>query len=206
MDTIHDLRIYNESCPQLKDLLKQVRRQPAARLGASVMPLKERYSAGVWKRLFMIALTRLAAKQPSLARLTAVEALHIVGSSASPSRPYPRTTHARYLLSKLKQMETSSLRGRASPKKGFHPNDLHEWTRAAVRVFQNGLNQRDTAELWRQCSGGRSRMPKNLMLDLNQRRTPRSRAMAFVARLAGVDEDGLKVTLFRRKKARLSLQ
>jgi hypothetical protein len=49
-------------------------------------------------------------------------------------------------------------------------------------------------------------MPENLLLDLKLRRTPHSRAMAFVARLAGVDEDGLKVTLFRRKKARLSLQ
>lgn len=206
MDSAVDIRIYNESCPQLEDLLKQIRRRPAARLGSSVMPLDGRYAAGVWKRLFMLTLSRLATEQLSLARFTAVEALHVVGASASPSHLYPQTAHARYLLSKLKQIGKAPLRGRTSPKKGFHPIDLQEWNRDAVRVFQNGVNEQDALDLWKRCSGCRSRMPKGLMLDLKRRRTPRSRAMAFVARVAGVEEEGLKVTLHRRKNATHSLQ
>ena len=117
MDSAVDIRIYNDSCPQLEDLLKQIRRRPATRLGCFVISLDGRYAAGVWKRLFMLTLTRLAKEQPSLARGTAVEALHVVGSSASSSHIYPQTAHARYLLSKLKQIGKAPLRGRTSPKK-----------------------------------------------------------------------------------------
>jgi hypothetical protein len=206
MNARDDIRIYNESCEPFEDLLRHIERRSASRLGLSIMPVDGRYAAGVWKRLFVLTLKRMATNQPSLARFTAVEALGIVGSSACSSFSYPKTAAPRHLLTKLKKMTRQSLRGLTGPRKGFHPEDLQHWLREGLRAFKDGVEKRNAVDLWKRCSRGLSRMPENLIPELKQRRTPRSRAMAFVARLAGVDEEGLKVTLSRRKKAMHSLQ
>jgi hypothetical protein len=204
MHAIDDVRIYNESCPPLGALLRKIKQRPAKKLGPSVMPVDERYAAGVWKRLFLLALERMATQQESLARLTAVEALRILGSSASPSQHHPQTESARYLLSIFGQTKDQPLRGRTSPRSGFHPLDIQRWTSDAMHVFRDDINKRDAADLWKRCSG--EQMPKTLMGELQNKRTPLARARTFVSRLVNVTEGGLRVTLHRQRRARKPLQ
>jgi hypothetical protein len=204
MNSSDDVRIYNESCPPLKTLLRRIKRRSETRLGPTVMPVDGGYAAGVWKRLFLLALKRMATQQESLARLTAVEALRILGASASPSRFHPQTASARYLLSTLRQTENEPLRGRTSPRNGFHPLDIQCWTSDAVLVFRDGVNKKDAADLWKRCSG--QQMPKTLMGELQNKRTPLARARTFVSRLVNVTDGGLRVTLHRQRRVRKPLQ
>lgn len=209
MDPYDDIRIYNGSCPPFKVLLQKIKRRPETRLGIydgvyPLMPVDRRYAAGIWKRLFLIALNRMATEQPSLARFTAVEALNVLGSSSSPSQIHPTTEPVRYLLMKLKRMKAQKLRGRTSPKNGFHPLDIQSWISEGVQVFKKGVNRQAAADLWKRCGG--NRMPENLIMELRHKRTPRGWARTFVARLIGVDEDGLKVTLSRQRRAQKRLQ
>ena len=206
MNSIDDVRIYNQSCPPLDALLRQIKRRPAEKLGHSVMPVDGRYAAGVWKRLFVLALKRMAInpKSESLARLTAVEALRIVGASASPSRLYPRTAPPRYVLSIFRQSDKQPLQGRTSPRNGFHPRDLHRWKCDAVRVLRNGYIKDDVAGMWKRWGGGP--VPKDLMAEIRTRRKPNSRALALLARFTCMEEGSLRITLHRHDKARNLLQ
>jgi hypothetical protein len=65
----------------LDEALKKLRRQPSSQLRFLSVASDKLYAAVAWKRLFLIALKRLARHQPQLARLTAIEALTVLAKS-----------------------------------------------------------------------------------------------------------------------------
>jgi hypothetical protein len=154
MDSDDDFRIYRDSCPPLEALVKQLRSEHRPGL------------SGVWKRLFLIAVHRLKKSQPSLALLTAVEALRIIRSSAAASGRYEKSFPLRSRLAKLKAMDDRPLRGLTTPRKGFHPIDLHLWKNAALRTFKSGVDESTASNLWKQCGGSGLRIPKALYIEL----------------------------------------
>ncbi len=206
MNSSDAVRIYNASCPSFDTLLRKIKRRSTTTLGHPAMPVDGTYSAGVWKRLFLIGLKRFATKQSSLARLTAVQALQIIESSSSPTSSHPKTAAPRYLIDLLKEIDGQPLRGLTRARNGFHPEDLARWVSEAQRVFRNGVRKSDAVGLWNRCSSGRSRMPSNLLVELKNKKTALSRARAFVGRVAGIDEETVKVSLHRWASPQRSLQ
>ncbi len=196
-----NVRIYKESCPSLVQLMREIERRPAYKLGPSIVPVDKQYAAGIWKELFLIALHRMAKKQPSLAQLTAAEALGVVLSSAASSFVYPRTAGPRHLIQKLRAMKERSLRGLASPRKGFHPLVLQHWKGEAIKTFRDGCEPTSAFHLWKSCGGGGNRIPQTLLEEISKRRTPNSRAMAFLAALTGTEEHVLRPTMSRQRRS-----
>ncbi len=194
--------IYNQSCPSLETLVQDLKRKSAHKLGLSLMPVEARYAAGVWKRLFLITLKRMAKTQPSVARLTAVEALSVVGSSAGSTFLYPKTAAPRHLIGKLRTMNARSLRGNSSPRHGFHPEDLRRWKNEALRVFRETRPDKAIASaLWKRCGGAGSQIPDRVLDEIKTKRNPNSQAIAFLAGLTGTEEQSLRPIMHRQRSS-----
>lgn len=196
MEPADKILIYNQSCESFETLVQRLKRTSAQKLG-----VEPRYAAGVWKKLFLTTLHRIAKEQPSMARLTAVEALNIVGCFSSPTSLYPKTATARYVLKKLHVMNARSLRGNASPRQGFHPIDLRRWKAEAMRVEQETslCDKAIASALWKRCGGKGSQIPDRVLDEIRTKRTPNSRAIAFVAGLTGTEAHILRIVMHRQR-------
>lgn len=147
--------------PSFDAVLKKLKHQPSAHFlpaqynflaSASDIP----YAASTWKQLFLIALTRMARRQPELARLTAIEGCDVFSSLSFSNieRHGASNSHLRNVAKTLRNMKRRPLRGATTPRlSGLHPDILCSRYEEALQCFRHGESKSMIKKLWRQWGG-----------------------------------------------------
>jgi hypothetical protein len=183
MDDYGKVRLYNASCPTLRDLLTKLRHTQAP--------------AGVWRRSLATTLRRMGQQQDSLARVTAAEILTVT-STRSGSIRYPKSTSARAMLERLGAMERRQYsRGDLTPAAGHDPEVLELWLRGSAKLMKP-LRRKDVEDEWHRLGGGQ--FPQETWTKLKASGSPGERARIFVAAINGCTVESLKKTLQRHRK------
>jgi hypothetical protein len=189
------VRIFNQSCPGLADLLSRLQHRPARLLGIRGIggSVDARYAAIVWKNLFVIALKRMGRRQQTLARVTAVEALKIL-SLVSTSSKFP----ARGGLSAIRHRSYST--GQLKPHTGLHPDVMvQRYWEAMTVVRGKEIRREELIALWRTWKAGK--VPTDLESDLAHFRGPHARAVCLLTKAFDyVDEESVQTLLSRARK------
>jgi len=189
LDFSGPVRLHNDSAPPLPVALARLRRA------------KPQHAHAVWKRLLFVALTRMAKRQPTLARIIAVEALNAVGT-IGPVLRYRKTGFARGYLTPLKAMEQRRLRpADLQPRAGLHPEVLKHRYAQTEQLFVKGRGTRAEADRLLR-AWGRRPLTDAGWRGLVEATTDRQRARLFLARVARVTPASLKTMLARGNRAR----
>ena len=147
-------------------VIKKLRRRPSAQFRFLSVAADNRYAAAVWKRLFVIAIKRMARRQPELARLTAIEGLSVFYpyTVSNIGRPRASIAELREVVHELRDIEHRSLRGATTPHpNGLHPEILCHRYEEARLCFLRRVDKNSIEELWKRWGGGR--VPLNTRAD-----------------------------------------
>ena len=181
------VRLHDDSAPSLLAARAKIRRTRP-----------DRHAADLWKRLFLLALARMARRQPALARRTAIDTLNVLGT-LGPVLKFRRSGWARGYLKPLRAMERQRLSAAdLRPRSGLHPWVLERRYAQAVQLFVK--EKRGTREEIDKLLKSWDRRP---LTDAGWRalcdtKTDRQLARLFMARVARVKPASLKTMLSRK--------
>jgi len=152
-----------------------------------------------WKRLFLVALRRMARRQPALARLCAVEALDLLLSITftSPRQMSRRgSADLRRLAQRLRTFASRSISpADLKPRPWPSPSELHLAYRQARGGFEKPASKEKLVALWR--SWGGYTVPVGPIREALRCEKPIDQALTFVARAHNYTPESLRVIFAR---------
>jgi hypothetical protein len=151
-------------------------------------------AAEAWRRLFAIAISRMAAHgQKNLAHLTVAEATSLLYSLTLPKRD--RRRHVDQVLSDMegRQIARKDLAQREVPGEF-----LDMVVTAGKRALADPLERGAAEKLWRRCGG--DSLPTAVWDSLATLGTPRARAAYLVAKALQIEPESVPVLLSRYRK------